>query len=235
MRQGLLLLLTILTTNYYVMGQEPEALFHHQGLMASEDQSRWTLSPRFHESFADHFHLENNLVTDREGKLFTGEIKVFYAADKICSIWNYKNGELDGDQFLYYQNQNLHAKYFCKNNTTEGELIHYYENGNIWFTVTMKAGELDGNVIFHYPNGNKKFEGNAKKDLSSPYHVMRDGHWIYYWENGKKKAEGILSPADDFEVRSGIWTFYDEEEKVIETKDYTNDYYIDRDSSLLGF
>lgn len=112
-------------------------------------------------------------------------------SDKIMTLENYKNGKLEGEKNVYYNNGQLAEKSFYKNGLLEGVYTKYAENGKLIEESTYKKGELNGKASFYDGEGNLLVKGEYKRN-------KKVGMWETY-ENGKLvKTE----PAEKFAGKS---------------------------------
>ena len=69
---------------------------------------------------------------------------------KTTTKYNKRNGEL----IIYYENGNIHNKYYYIDDIKNGEYIEYYENGNINGKYYYIDDERNGEQIIYHKNGN---------------------------------------------------------------------------------
>lgn len=102
-----------------------------------------------------------------------------YQSDKIMTIENYINGQLNGEKQVYYQNGQLAEKINYINDLKDGEYHRYAETGTSIEESEYKNGELHGKVTYYDKEGKVLIKGEFKKDF-------KVGMWETY-ENGKLK------------------------------------------------
>jgi antitoxin component YwqK of YwqJK toxin-antitoxin module len=193
-------------------------------LLVSEQKGHNTLDPFFQENFDNFFYMDGTIVYLKEtnGK-YTGTIKVIYPSAKTCSIWNYKDGEMNGEQLIYYENGEKLSVFNVINALGEGKQYNYYDNGTLQRIYTMKEGKIEGYSINYFKNGKKESEGNL---IANDFHWEdKIGHWIYYYENGNKKEEGNWGMGGrhgNTNTQIGIWKYYDEKGCLFEIIEYDN-------------
>lgn len=89
--------------------------------------------------------------------------------------------------------------------------IKLYPDGKREYEGDYKNDKRDGKWIYYHPNGNKWSEGTFKDGLG-------EGKRIVYYETGAKRYAGFFKQG----LPSGKWTYWDENGKVVNIKDYDN-------------
>lgn len=117
------------------------------------------------------------------GKRYIGTWKYYQKkTEQLLILEHFDNlGNLNGERFLYYENNQIAEKQNYKAGKLDGVSVWYSENGTILKEFVYKNGELHGLSKFYNPKGELLVEGNYKRD-------KKDGIWKYY-ENGKLKEE----------------------------------------------
>lgn len=130
---------------------------------------------------------------------------------KLAAIENYKNGELEGEQFYYYPNGSLKLKGSYKDNIRIGFWQMYDEEGNLTIQNIFLDGEKVISVALFHENGNILCSGLTKDGL-------RDGVWQYFDEDGVLLYDVEYSAG----IRDGEWKAYDRDGNIIITGYYNN-------------
>ena len=109
---------------------------------------------------------------------------------------NYKNGEYDGMQRIYYKNGKVWEESIYKNGKIDGIVKIYYKNGDLWEKQIFKNGILldanhkpwNGPYKRLYKNGQIAAEAQYKDGLPQ-------GEMKSYYENGKIKViQDFITP-----------------------------------------
>ncbi len=130
-----------------------------------------------------------------EGKvdagLPTGIWRVYYPDGKLKSVVNYKDGNVDGEAFFYYDKspETKMAETTFDDDLLNGVYTEYWQNGAIKAELNYEDGKLYGKAKYYYPNGKIKIEGKYKKG-------EKKGKWLFYDQKGnvidKKRYSNFL-------------------------------------------
>jgi len=74
----------------------------------------------------------------------TGEDVTHYPNGNIGQRWNYVDGKLNGNSFIYYESGKLLGELPHKNDLLNGKVRLFYESGNPSDEIDFKDGKLDG-------------------------------------------------------------------------------------------
>ncbi|GAB2774353.1 hypothetical protein GCM10010465_20790 [Actinomadura fibrosa] len=121
-----------------------------------------------------------------EGKMLgterTGTWKYYHDdSDKLMMLENYKNGVLEGEKLVYYDNGTLAERSNYQKGLLHGQRFLYSVKGVVLEDLQYEDGELHGPAKFYNGKGELLSEGNYKRD-------KHFGIWRYY-ENGELKEE----------------------------------------------
>jgi antitoxin component YwqK of YwqJK toxin-antitoxin module len=151
----------------------------------------------------------NDIVRDHEGKVFlnghkfTGTVLEYFTSGAVASRSNYKNGQLDGPEYIYYETGQLKSRRFYRNGEKHGTHRGFFEDGALRFVyrfrnglsignhkVWYEDGQLaqDLNYIDGYPFGSQKVWRRDGK-IRSNYVVREDGR--RYGLVGIKRCKNI--------------------------------------------
>ena len=130
-----------------------------------------------------------------EGKvdagLPTGIWRVYYPDGKLKSVVNYKDGNVDGEAFFYYDKspETKMAETTFDDDLLNGVYTEYWQNGAVKAELNYEDGKLYGKAKYYYPNGKIKIEGKYKKG-------EKKGKWLFYDQKGnvidKKRYSNFL-------------------------------------------
>ena len=90
----------------------------------------------------------------KEGKWIT-----YSRYGDILNVFNFKKGEMDGKQLLYFPIENetnsvkLMEEYNCKNGLKNGPWYQYYQLGKLKVEGSFKMGKKDGDFIYYFSDG----------------------------------------------------------------------------------
>jgi len=165
----------------------------------------------------------------------SGEWKVYYSHNNICSIQNYTEGILNGDSTEFYEtgekrlesfyvfgkltNDWIHfyesgairEKTTYKNNKIHGDYISFHENRAEWQKTKYENGKIVGQYLEFFPNGVLNAEGN--------YHNGRKtGEWTFHYDDGD--VQSISNYEDN--KRNGLTTNYHRDSKKSSEGEYKN-------------
>lgn len=159
---------------------------------------------RFHENGK----LASFLKYDNEGEHATA---IFYD-DKGNKISEGKyNRKLKNDKWTYFKNGIKVKEENFKNDTLDGFQIIYFDNGQVYDKKKFKNGVQVGIWEKFYKNG----QINMKSFLVNG---LMHGAMIRYYKSGMTEVKGSYKN----DLKDGIWTFYDEQGKVLDTIEYIN-------------
>ena len=160
--------------------------------------------------YTDKYIIELTLTTFIDGKV-TKE-KTFHD-DFLFTESNFKDGKLHGTQKSFFH-------FFAKSK----------ENTEV--TITYNYGILDGLNEQYYENGNLKFVGHYKANKKNgPWKVYHSNGMLWsigHYKNGKKihlwktfHENGVINTLKSYSnsgIKSGLWKFYDAQEKLSKTQ-----------------
>ena len=106
-----------------------------------------------------------------------GKWQYFFYDNKLRTIENYKNGELEGEVIYYSDNGNLSSKMYFVKGLQEGESNTFYVSGARRLTEHYSKGKLDGERRIYFTNGMVHYIENYKAD-------SLDGVYESYHQNG---------------------------------------------------
>lgn len=117
------------------------------------------------------------------GKTFIGTWKYYQKnSDDLLILENYNDkGKLNGERFVYYENEQVAEKQNYKDGKLNGISKWYSEKNSVLKEFIYVDGELHGVSKYYNPKGELLVEGQYKRG-------KKDGIWKYY-ENGKLKEE----------------------------------------------
>ena len=156
---------------------------------------------------------EKNGLTYLKGtnKPFTGRCIGKYDNEQDSVLYNYNNGNKNGDAIAWYKNgqKKYQGKYI--NGIKEGEFNDWFEDGKISAIRNYLHGIENGKWKIWHEDGILKEEG---------YFIngQRDGLWHWYYENGQKWVEINFTNGKEH----GIWTAWHENGQKREEVNYQN-------------
>lgn len=112
-----------------------------------------------------------------------GEWK-YYRNNRLKEIFRFKNGYLDGKQYLYFGNGDLQHEISYEKGKKHGEWIMYYSGGGRR-ELEVYEDDLLTKRNDYYTNGNIRSERNFKNG-------EKYGFWRTYTEGGVLEAEQIF-------------------------------------------
>jgi len=126
------------------------------------------------------------------GKKYIGQWLYYHNdSDNIMTKENYnREGLLEGDKMVYFENGQLAEHMFYKNGKADGNVKNYSEKGIVIKDFNFKNGELHGSYKDFTADGNLVVEGQFK---SGKKHSI----WRYY-ENGELQKEKNFSNPKTF-------------------------------------
>jgi len=106
--------------------------------------------------------------------------RTYYSSGRLESVVNYKNGDVTGKAFFYFDKwpETKKAEMNFEDDLLEGLYTEYWPNGAIKAELEYDNGKLHGKAKYFYPTGKLKIEGKYKKG-------KKKGKWIYYDAKGK--------------------------------------------------
>ncbi len=129
-------------------------------------------------------HYEDGKTIKREGKVVNGLPegiwRTYYPSGNLESVVNYKEGEVDGKAFFYFDKsrETKKAEMNFDRDLLDGLYTEYWPNGAVKAELEYKNGKLNGQAKYYYSTGKLKIEGKYKKG-------EKKGKWIYYDPKGK--------------------------------------------------
>lgn len=129
-------------------------------------------------SRATHYHPNGQVMA--RGK-YVGQQKdstwnYFDEAGIAQSVERYKQGKLDGERVVYYDNGQIAELTTFKLGVQHGPWKQFFMNGTPKAKAEFVNGEPEGTMSWFYPDGGKEIEGKVVNG-------QRDGVWIYYNED----------------------------------------------------
>jgi uncharacterized protein len=133
-----------------------------------------------------------------DGKHFEGKIKKINKDGFESTIFNVKNGILNGAYFEFFNNGNSKIKSSYKGGKLEGKFISYYENKNIKEETNFNQGLINGNRKLYWSNG-------SIKELSILKFGVLTGECLFYYSNSNLRKKILF---DNYGNRDGVWLDY---------------------------
>jgi antitoxin component YwqK of YwqJK toxin-antitoxin module/Tfp pilus assembly protein PilF len=215
-----------------------KAEFHDNGVIfgvGKEDPVTGKLSGEW-----IYYHDSNGLFRgkgsyDSNGKA-TGEWRWYYELNGLLrEIQNFKDGKLEGDQELFFNNGAIKERTVFKADVLSGPFSVYRSNGAKTEEGTMKNGKPDGIVKTFFADGTIRSEMNFSNGLrngrTKEYFADGSDSRVTNFLNGKEHGEfldyselGKLLVSGQYTngIQTGHWTnFYSTGEKLREG-DYTS-------------
>ncbi len=126
-----------------------------------------------------------------EDNLPEGIWRTYYPSRNLQSVVNYKNGDIDGEMYYYYDQKpevkKVEAVYH--DNLLTDTYMEYWPNGAQKAKLHYKDGKLDGKVYYYFNSGKIKIEGKYRKG-------EKKGKWLFYDQKGKvvnkKRYSGLF-------------------------------------------
>jgi len=117
--------------------------------------------------------------------------RTYYPSGNLQSVVNYKNGDIDGEVYYYFDKKpevkKVEAVY--DNNLLTDTYMEYWPNGAQKAKLQYEDGKLDGKAYYYFSSGKIKIEGKYKKGV-------KKGKWIFYNQKGevvdKKRYSGLF-------------------------------------------
>ena len=110
-----------------------------------------------------------------------GQIKRFYKNKIIKGIWNYKDGQLEGETKIFFPNRKIKMKTYFSNGLPIS-FNTYYKNGQPKLIRNFKNGKLEGKAISFYKNGKTRYAVNFNNNKIY-------GSRKLYYKSGQLKEE----------------------------------------------
>ncbi|MBB3697601.1 hypothetical protein KMW28_05405 [Flammeovirga yaeyamensis] len=140
---------------------------------------------------------EEFYVLDGDSNRIDGEYKRYFpGSDNLIVKSNYKDGELNGDFYEFFENGRVHFKAKYKNGLKQGEYVSFYVEGAKKTVAHFKQDKMVGTMKKFFPNGTVQIEHNISKN-----------YWKEYYPSGKLMNESEMLG----EVRNGVTKVYDQE------------------------
>jgi antitoxin component YwqK of YwqJK toxin-antitoxin module len=122
--------------------------------------------------------------------ILVGVILTIFFLTIFFSIWDWfktkkDSGLKEGENIVYYENGQIHAKFKIKNGKHDGLSNAWFENGNKKSEVQFNNGLYQGLTTHFYENGNVKERHVWDKGL-------KNGLFQKYDENGFITEDGIF-------------------------------------------
>lgn len=125
---------------------------------------------------------------------------------------NYKDNQLDGLQYYYYNTGVKSDEVYFVEGKRNGTFKNFYNNGNLKAEGTYKDDQLEGKYISYYPNGGKFCERILKNGLI-------EGVSVCYYPNGQIESEYEYQNGK----LNGIAVNYNEAGDIISSYKYVDD------------
>jgi antitoxin component YwqK of YwqJK toxin-antitoxin module len=144
------------------------------------------------------------------GKLYSFGIRVSVnkISQNIVSIYNYSEGEINGECIKFDDSSNVRYKSYYKNNLENGICTSFYSNGNIKSIGEKVNGYESGLWKYYFENGKLKEEGD--------YQIIDISEYKYENKNLEKNKYF-------FSFKDGLWKVYNEDGSFCETIEYELD------------
>ncbi len=128
-------------------------------------------------------------------QIYDGSYKSFFKNGKINCQVNYINGNKHGEEFYYYDNENIKCFSTYEDGILDGPCSYYHEDGSADCIYPYSNGKLEGTFYKYYKNGDLSQSSNYKNNLLHgfvTYYNERIAIKKQYYENGIE----IRSPFD---------------------------------------
>lgn len=163
---------------FYILGQEKPAATKFYSADSDTAQVKY-------------FSQKGNVISEGTmlGEERLGEWKYYHLnSPKLMMIENYRNGKLEGEKIIYFENGTPTERSFFRNGELHGEQLIYSEKGVLLKKFTFENGILHGPAEVYNGKGDLLIEGNYRND-------KHHGIWKYY-ENGNLKEQKNFSAKD---------------------------------------
>lgn len=139
----------------------------------------------FHENGAI-----KEIATYKDGKL-NGENRLFYDDGSPYVLTTLLDDEFEGEYKYYLETGGLKQKKFYSNGKLDGRYLAYFDVGEdlLEYDTNYKEGEISGDLIEYYADGKIFSVVNFKND-------KRHGKEIQYYWNGNKSLDADYSEGD---------------------------------------
>lgn len=112
-------------------------------------------------------------------QLKVGKWSTYLKSGDLLNIYNYKNGILEGSQYMYYPENKesrkvaLMEEYYCVKGLKDGVWKQYYELGSVKSKGQYKEGLKQGRFEYYFLNGKIDKKGRYIDD-------KKNGLWFFY-------------------------------------------------------
>lgn len=178
-------------------------------------------------------YLDYTLVNKNSGQAFSGKLSGKNTSD-LNVEYVFKDGRI---KLMNTYNRNNNLKY--RMNYFTGKFFELHDNGKLkrevdyntmWASTFYENGNIrsesnDSCMFTYYPSGQLEKKYELFSDLTDVQKLaVFHGAFEMYYPNGVKKAMGQYNE----ENIDGVWTYYDDEGKVVEQEVYDNGFKIER-------
>tara|TARA_B100001287_G_scaffold260226_1_gene248113 strand:+ start:10050 stop:10751 length:702 start_codon:yes stop_codon:yes gene_type:complete len=132
-------------------------------------------------SFSEMYY-ENGIIMAKGNflnKLKVGRWTTYLNTGDLLNIYNYKLGNMDGPQYMYYPENKetkkvpLMEEFYCVGGIKDGIWKQYYELGSIKAKGQYSNGLKQGKFEYYFSNGNIDKKGRYVND-------KKHGLWYFY-------------------------------------------------------
>jgi len=136
--------------------------------------------------------VSSDMLVERNGlqyevnseKPFSGKsVEYFDGGEVKSNSKSYKEGQLHGQQQIYFNNGQMKADTKFKDGLASGAQSLWYENGQLWSEASWKDGKFNGTVMSWRENGQPDTEEHYKDDILHGVKKM-------WYKNGRLRFEG---------------------------------------------
>lgn len=130
-----------------------------------------------------------------------GKWSTYRKSGDLLNIFNYKNGVLEGSQYMYYPENKetkqvkLFEEYYCLNGLKHGVWKQYFELGRLKAKGQYSNGKKEGKFEYYFMNGNIDKKGNFSNN-------KKNGLWFFYNLDTENMDELIYKMGDIVKSKS---------------------------------
>lgn len=148
-----------------------------------------------------------------DSNTFSGIKTIYNKNGTIQVVFKYKEGQLNGEQILNYDNGYRYSMQFRDMGRIKGNVFYWYNKGPLMRIENYNNdGKLDSLFIQWFDNGNLELFGFFDKG-------KKVGKWKQFYDNGSVSIDGNFSCDGKFD---GIWYYYDTNGNIAITREYSN-------------
>ncbi|HAN00718.1 MAG TPA: hypothetical protein DCQ26_19160 [Marinilabiliales bacterium] len=149
----------------------------------------------------------------------------YYNNGRIHYFSNIDKKKNSGVSVFWYDNGRKKEEKICIDTTISGFLnFSYLETGELIFRTIYNLGKQ--NYLYLYPNGDTLILGEI---YNTEFNLV--GKWHEWYEDGVKKREYFFDENQP-NVKTGTWSWWDEEGKLIKQEVYKNNELIEEKKFL---